>query len=327
MSALLAIDDLHVSFATASGRTEILHGISLDLEPGQTIGVVGESGSGKTVLVRAVLGLLDAPFAIDGGRIEFEGANLLEHGEPELERIRGRDIALTTPEPRKHLNPLTTIGDQISKVIRAHSDVSREAAMARAVELLGMVGIPDPELRLAGYPHEMSGGMCQRIIIAMALAHDSKILLIDEPTAGLDVTISRQILDLIRGLVRERGVAALIVSRDLGVVAHYCRDVAVMYAGRIVERADVSAFFRQPLHPYSARLLRAAAAARDRAAAGRAEATALLPPALEGCAYAPRCPLAEPACEASVPEPSDPAAGRWVRCLRAPAIARGEVAV
>ena len=327
MSSLLAIEDLHVSFATDRGRTEILHGISLDLEPGQTIGVVGESGSGKTVLVRAVLGLLDAPFAIDGGRIEYEGANLLEHGEAELERIRGRAIALTTPEPRKHLNPLTTIGDQIAKVIRAHADVSKEAAMARAVELLGMVGIPDPELRLAGYPHEMSGGMCQRIIIAMALAHDSKILLIDEPTAGLDVTISRQILDLIRGLVRERGVAALIVSRDLGVVAHYCRDVAVMYAGRIVERSEVRTFFRQPLHPYSARLLRAAAAARDRSAAGRSEATALLPPAAHGCSYAPRCPLAEPACAASVPDPAEPASGRWVRCLRAAAIANGEVAV
>ena len=198
--------------------------------------------------------------------------------------------------------------------------------MARAVELLGMVGIPDPELRLAGYPHEMSGGMCQRIIIAMALAHDSKILLIDEPTAGLDVTISRQILDLIRGLVRERGVAALIVSRDLGVVAHYCRDVAVMYAGRIVERAAVETFFRQPLHPYSARLLRAAAAARDRAP-GRSEATALLPPALAGCAYAPRCPIAEPACETSVPEPAEPASGRWVRCLKAASIAGGEVAI
>ncbi len=326
MPALLAIDDLRVSFGTDRGRTGILHGVSLDLEPGQTIGIVGESGSGKTVLVRAVLGLLDPPFAIDGGRIGYEGANLLEYGEAELERIRGRHIALTTPEPRKHLNPLTTIGDQIARVVRAHSELSRPAAMARAVELLRMVGIPDPELRLAGYPHELSGGMCQRIIIAMALAHDSKILLIDEPTAGLDVTISRQILDLVRGLVREQGAAALIVSRDLGVVAHYCREVAVMYAGRIVERAEVETFFRRPFHPYSARLLRAAAAARDRAA-GRSEATALLPPAPRGCAYAPRCPLVAPACREAVPDPVAPAPRRWVRCLKAEAIANGEAAV
>ena len=326
MESLLAIDDLHVSFETDRGRSEILHGISLELEPGQTIGVVGESGSGKTVLVRSILGLLDAPFAVDAGAVDYEGANLLELPEGELERIRGRDIALTTPEPRKHLNPLTTIGLQIANVIRAHSDVSQAAAMERAVELLGMVGIPDPELRLAGYPHEMSGGMCQRIIIAMALAHDSKILLIDEPTAGLDVTISRQILDLIRGLVRERRVAALIVSRDLGVVAHYCRDVAVMYAGRIVEEADVEAFFRQPLHPYSLRLLRAAAAARDRAV-GRSEATGLLPPAVEGCAYAPRCPLAESACRESVPGFSQPAPGRWVRCRRAGEIAARNLSI
>ena len=326
MVSLLVIDDLHVSFETDHGRSAILHGISLNLEPGQTIGVVGESGSGKTVLVRAVLGLLDSPFAVDRGRIEYEGTNLLELGEGDLERIRGRDIALTTPEPRKHLNPLTTIGDQIAKVVRAHSDVAKSTAMARSAELLGMVGIPDPELRLAGYPHEMSGGMCQRVIIAMALAHDSKILLIDEPTAGLDVTISRQILDLIRGLVRERRVAALIVSRDLGVVAHYCRDIAVMYAGRIVEQADVKTFFRQPLHPYSARLLRAAAAARDQAG-GRTEATELAPAAVRGCAYAPRCSLVEPVCRESMPELATPESDRRVRCLRAAAIAKGEVSV
>ena len=327
MVALLVIDDLHVSFETDRGRSEILHGISLNLEPGQTIGVVGESGSGKTVLVRAILGLLDAPFAVDRGRVEYEGVNLLDLGEADLERIRGRYIALTTPDPRKHLNPLTTIGDQIAKVVRAHSDVAKSTAMARAVELLSMVGIPDPELRLAGYAHEMSGGMCQRIIIAMALAHDSKILLIDEPTAGLDVTISRQILDLIRGLVRERHVAALIVSRDLGVVAHYCRDVAVMYAGRIVEQTDVNTFFRQPLHPYSVRLLRAAAAARDRRAGGRAEASGLVPAAARGCAYAPRCSLVEPMCRESMPELATPESGRRVRCLRADAIAKGEVSV
>ena len=326
MASLLAIHDLRVSFATDEGRSGILHGISLALEPGQTIGVVGESGSGKTVLVRAALGLLDPPFAVDSGRVEYRGRDLLALGERELERIRGRDIALTTPEPRKHLNPLTTIGDQIAKVIKAHADTSTGAAMERAVELLRMVGIPDPELRVAGYPHEMSGGMCQRIIIAMALAHDSKILLIDEPTAGLDVTISRQILDLVQSLVREREVAALIVSRDLGVVAHYCQDLAVMYAGRIVEQAGVDAFFHRPAHPYSVHLLRAAAAARARRGARRG-AAALLPPAAHGCAYAPRCAVAETACERAVPELAEPEEepGRRVRCRRAGELARGEV--
>ena len=325
-SSLLSLDDLRVSFATDQGRSNILHGISLALEPGQTIGVVGESGSGKTVLVRAVLGLLDPPFAVDGGRVEYRGRDLLTLGERELEGIRGREIALTTPEPRKHLNPLTTIGDQMAKVIKAHTDASTGAAMERAVELLRLVGIPDPELRLAGYPHEMSGGMCQRIIIAMALAHDSKILLIDEPTAGLDVTISRQILDLIRSLVRERGVAALIVSRDLGVVAHYCQDLAVMYAGRIVEQARVASFFRRPMHPYGARLLRAAAAARDRRGSSGGADT-LLPPAARGCAYAPRCPAAEPACGQEAPELAEreEEPGRLVRCRRAGELARGEV--
>ncbi len=325
MAALLEVEDLRVSYQGDRANLAILNGVSLAVEAGETIGLVGESGSGKTVRVRAILGLLEAPFSIDSGSIRFEGKELLGLSERELGKIRGREIALTTPEPRKHLNPLITIGRQMANVIQAHAKVSRRQAIDRSVELLRSVGIPDPTLRIASYPHELSGGMCQRVIIAIALAHDSKILLVDEPTAGLDVTISRQILDLIGDLARERQVAALLVSRDLGVVAHYCGQVAVMYAGRIVEQASVSSFFRQPIHPYSNQLLRAAAAARDRSHADT-RATAPLPPAAHGCAYAGRCALAQPACRETAPELEVQEAGHLVRCLRRQELARGEVA-
>ncbi len=325
MAALLEVKDLSVSFEADRGVLAILKGVSLTIETGETIGLVGESGSGKTVLVRAILGLLQAPFSIDRGSIRFEGQELVGLSERALEQIRGREIAMTTPEPRKHLNPLITIGRQMANVIQAHAKVSRSQATDRSVELLQAVGIPDPTLRIASYPHELSGGMCQRVVIAMALAHNSKILLVDEPTAGLDVTISRQILDLIGDLVRQRQVAALLVSRDLGVVAHYCRQVAVMYAGRIVEQAAVPTFFRQPIHPYSSSLLRAAVAARDRSHAGN-RATAPLQPAAQGCAYAGRCALVQPACRETAPELEVQEAGHLVRCLRRQELARGEVA-
>ncbi len=325
MAALLEVEDVRVSYRADRGSLAILNGISLTIAPGETIGVVGESGSGKTVLVRAILGLLEAPFSVDSGAIRFQGENLLGLRERDLEKIRGREIAMTTPEPRKHLNPLITIGQQMVNVIRAHAKVSRKEAIERSVDLLRAVGIPDPTLRVASYPHELSGGMCQRVIIAMALAHNSKVLLVDEPTAGLDVTISRQILDLIAELVRKREVAALLVSRDLGVVAHYCQQVAVMYAGRIVEQASVESFFRQPIHPYGNQLLRAAAAARD---AGRAETreTAPLMPAAHGCAYAGRCALVQPACCETEPALEAQAPDHLVRCLRRHELARGEVA-
>lgn len=325
MAALLEVEDLQVSYRADRGDLAILNGVSLRVSPGETIGVVGESGSGKTVLVRAILGLLEAPFSADSGTIQFQGKNLLGMRERDLAKIRGREISMTTPEPRKHLNPLITIGRQMVSIIQAHAKVPRKEAIDQSAELLRSVGIPDPALRLASYPHELSGGMCQRVIIAMALAHNSKILLIDEPTAGLDVTIARQILDLIGDLVRQRQVAVLLVSRDLGVVAHYCQQVAVMYAGRIVEQASVSSFFHQPIHPYSTQLLRAAAAARDR---GHAEtrATAPLLPADRGCAYAGRCALAQPACRETAPALEVHGAGHLVRCWRSHELARGDVA-
>ncbi len=327
MPALLEVRDLRVEYHRASGPVVVLNGVGLTLQPGESLGVVGESGAGKSVLARTILGLLQPPWRIVGGSIIFQGQDLLQRSERELARIRGREIALTTPEPRKHLNPVRTIGDSLADVVQAHSRVSRREAYARAVALLTAVGIPDPGLRLKSYPHELSGGMCQRVIIAMGLAHSPKLLLADEPTAGLDVTISRQILDLMHELVNGFSSSLLLVSRDLGVVAHYCQRVAVMYAGQIVEVADVPTFFAKATHPYSRRLLRAAAAARDER---RGVSAAMGERAIGGdteCAYVPRCPLAVEACRQQRPALEPLRDGHRVRCIRAAEIASGAVEV
>jgi len=321
--ALLEVRDLKVEYARGTGAVRVLDGVSLTISPGESLGVVGESGVGKTVLVRAILGLLDPPWRVVSGTVSYRGLNLLAQPEAALRQLRGKEIALTTHEPRKHLNPVATIGDQMARVDQAHRRASRTEARARAIELLRLVGIPDPELRLRAYPHELSGGMCQRVVIAMALAHSPKLLMGDEPTAGLDVTISLQILDLMRDLVRDFHSSLLLVSRDLGVVAHYCQRVAVMYAGQIVEVADVPTFFAGAIHPYSRRLLRAAAAATsDRrgtfsSVGSRAERGGA------SCPYAPRCPLCLERCTREAPSLDSVAPARWVRCFRHAEIAGG----
>jgi peptide/nickel transport system ATP-binding protein len=323
VDSLLEIRDLRVEYARSTGAVRVLDGVTLTIHPGESMGVVGESGVGKTVLVRAILGLLDPPWQVVGGSVSYRGEDLLAQPESALRRVRGKEIALTTHEPRKHLNPVATIGDQMARVVQAHRSASRTQARARAIELLRLVGIPDPELRLQAYPHELSGGMCQRVVIAMALAHSPKLLMGDEPTAGLDVTISLQILDLMRDLVRDFHSSLLLVSRDLGVVAHYCQRVAVMYAGQIVEVADVPAFFAGAIHPYSRRLLRAAVAATsDRrgtlsSVGSRAERGAA------SCPYAPRCPLCIERCTREAPSLDPLASARWVRCFRHAEITAG----
>ncbi len=327
VDALLEVKDLHVDYLRDAGPVRVLNGVDLTVYPGESLGVVGESGVGKTVLVRAILGLLQPPWRVTRGQVLYEGDELLRQSEKELRTIRGRGIALTTHEPRKHLNPVSTIGAQIANVVRAHATVGHAKARERALELLGRVGFPDPEARLTAYPHELSGGMCQRVIIAMALAHSPKLLMADEPTAGLDVTISLQVLDLMRGLVRDANSSLLLVSRDLGVVAHYCQRVAVMYQGRIVESAGVQTFFERATHPYSRRLLRAATAARDEGRGATTSAGPRVAASVVGCAYTPRCPVRVERCATEPPALEPVAAGHLVRCFLGAEIAAGRVTV
>lgn len=327
MPPLLEVNDLHVQYMRHGGPVRVLNGTSLTVQPGQSVGVVGESGSGKTVLVRTILGLLPPPWQISGGSVLFQGEDLLKKSEKEMTRIRGKEIALTTPEPRKHLNPVIPVGNQIANVLQAHSKISRKEALDRAVELLKTVGIADPEVRLHSYPHELSGGMCQRVIIAMGLANSPKLLLVDEPTAGLDVTISLQILDLMQELVHKFNSSLLLVSRDLGVVAHYCQRVAVMYAGHVVEVADVPTFFAKPIHPYSRRLLRAALAARDESRSVTISVGLHALAAESGCPYANRCPIVADRCRQEKPELESLAEGHLVRCFRKDEVSAGEVVV
>ena len=320
---LLEVRGLEVEYARNSGPVRVLDGVSLTIAPGESLGVVGESGVGKTVLVRAILGLLDPPWRVVSGTVSYREQNLLALPEAALRQLRGKEIALTTHEPRKHLNPVATVGEQMARVVQAHRPTSRADARARAVELLRLVGIPDPELRLQAYPHELSGGMCQRVVIAMALAHSPKLLMGDEPTAGLDVTISLQILDLMRDLVRDFHSSLLLVSRDLGVVAHYCQRVAVMYAGQLVEVADVPSFFAGAIHPYSRRLLRAAVAATSDRRGTLSQVGARTERGAACCPYAPRCPLRLERCTRESPPLESVAAARWVRCFRHAEITAG----
>jgi len=260
---LLEVRDLTVAFVGDRATREVLSRVSLSVADGEVLGVVGESGSGKSILLAAILQLLQPPWRVLGGEVLLRGENLLEQDEARLAALRGKDLALALSNPRQHLNPILTIGRHLSDVIRAHRPMGHAASLAAAVELLKAVNIPDPVLRLQAYPHELSGGMCQRVILALAIANAPKLLIVDEPTSGLDVTVSVQILDLMRDAVRKLNSGLLLVSRDLGVVANYCERVVVMNAGRVVEEAEVRKFFATPQNVYSRKLLHAAAAARD----------------------------------------------------------------
>jgi oligopeptide/dipeptide ABC transporter ATP-binding protein len=263
VAALLEVEGLTVIHQGDRGSRQILDGVGFRLGDGETLGLVGESGSGKSVLLSAITGLLRPPWRVSEGHVRFRGRELIGLPEAEFRRVRGRELGLALANPRQHLNPILPIGRQLANVVSAHRRCRRAEAVALAVGLLRSVGIPDPARRLTAYPHELSGGMCQRLILALAIAHSPCLMLVDEPTSGLDVTISAQILDLLRKAVRTLHSGLLVVSRDLAVVAHYCERVLVLQSGRIVEESPVRDFFAAPRQPYSRQLLKAAAASRD----------------------------------------------------------------
>jgi oligopeptide/dipeptide ABC transporter ATP-binding protein len=289
----LVVENLRTHFHTRAGLVRAVDGVDLDVSAGRTLGVVGESGSGKSVTALSIMRLIDPPGRIEpGSRIRFGERDLVQLPEDDLRELRGNEISMIFQEPMTSLNPVFTIGDQIVEAFRLHRQVSAAAAKARALEMLGLVGIPTPERRFGDYPHQMSGGMRQRVMIAMALACEPKLLIADEPTTALDVTIQAQILELMRELRRELGMAILLITHDLGVVAEMCDDVAVMYAGRVVERGSAEAVFRTPQHPYTEALLHSIPVLGSTQAEPLKVIRGMVPSPLNwplGCRFAPRC--------------------------------------
>ncbi|MBX6321409.1 MAG: ABC transporter ATP-binding protein [Rhodospirillaceae bacterium] len=314
VEALLELRDLSVEFPTALGAARpALRNVSLTIRPGEILGLVGESGAGKTTLARSILVLTPVPGRITGGEIWFAGRDLRGLPEPELQRLRGRDLAMVVPNPRGELNPLLTVGDQIATIARVHVGIGRREARARALEMLRAVQIPDPERRLNAYPHELSGGMAQRVVIAMALVCEPRFVISDDATSGLDVTVQAQILDLMKRLARERRSAMLFITRDVGITAHFCDRVAVIYDGELMEVAPREPFFLKPRHPYTIMLL----AAFSHNAALRRRWTVPDTSARQagaGCRYAGRCPLARDRCREQAPALRQLAPDHFVRC-------------
>ena len=318
---LLAVEGLEVQFRVDGRVHRAVDGVSLTLGRGRTLGVVGESGCGKSVTSLAIMRLVPRPLGVyAGGRIALDGVDLLGLSEREMRALRGGRIGMIFQEPMTSLNPVYTAGDQIVESLSVHSGLGARAARARAVELLDLVGLPSPAARANDYPHQLSGGQRQRVMIALALANDPDLLIADEPTTALDVTIQAQILELMADLRERTGAAVLLVTHDLGVVAETCDEVVVMYAGRVVEAAPVEALFDDPQHPYTIGLM--AAVPRVDARAGRlATIAGSVPPPwapIRGCRFASRCPLADRRCEAEPPPLGEIAPGHRVACWRAP---------
>jgi oligopeptide/dipeptide ABC transporter ATP-binding protein len=302
---LLEIENLRTQFFTSAGTVRAVDGISYDVDEGETVAIVGESGCGKSVGALSILRLVaDPPGRVVGGSIRFKGRDLLQLSENEIRDVRGKDIAMVFQEPMTSLNPVLTIGRQLTETLQQHLNMSRERADARAIELLGMVGIADPARRLKQYPHHFSGGMRQRVMIAMALCCEPKLIIADEPTTALDVTIQAQILELMKDLTRRLGVALIIITHNLGIVARYADRVNVMYAGKIIESGTAHQIYHDPQHPYTLALLRSVPR-MDRPRQARLDPVQGQPPDLvrlgDGCAFRPRCGFAVGRCANQVP--------------------------
>ena len=318
---LLAVDDLRVHFRTDDGHVHAVNGVSFQVGPGEALGIVGESGCGKSVTNMTVLRLIPTPPAvIPTGEIRFKGEDLLQKSAKEIRRIRGGKISMIFQDPMTSLNPFMKISKQLTEAIELHTEHQGEAARTRAIEMLDLVGIPGAAERVDSYPHEFSGGMRQRVMIALALSTDPELLIADEPTTALDVTIQAQILSLIRRLQRERGMALALITHDLAVVAGMCTRVVVMYAGKVVEEAPVDDLFADPRHPYTIALLKSVPRL-DVGVGQKLEPIDGLPPKLTaepvGCSFAPRCPYVLDRCRSQVPPLEADQDGRlracWVR--------------
>ncbi|MGA1143091.1 MAG: dipeptide ABC transporter ATP-binding protein [Ilumatobacteraceae bacterium] len=317
-SNLIEIRNLSVTFPSEAGIVRAVRDVSLDIRAGQVLGIVGESGSGKTVMSLSMIGLLAESASITGS-ISYNGVNLLELNDNEMSKYRGKDIAMVFQDPLSALNPVHTIGRQMAEALHVHGDYSSEAALRRAIELLEIVGIPRPAERAQSYPHEFSGGMRQRVMIALAIANQPKVILADEPTTALDVTVQAQILDVLKTARDMTGAAVVLVTHDLGVVAGLADRVAIMYGGKVVEIGNVNDVYSSPAMPYTIGLLRSipriddAGSSRLASIDGAPPSPVALPP---GCAFAPRCPAAAPECDASVPELVSITPSRMTACVR-----------
>ncbi len=313
--ALLEIEDLHVEFPSQGATMRAVEGVSLSLAEGEVLGVVGESGSGKSVTMLALMGLVGFPGRVRARRMSFAGRDLLHLSEREHRTVIGKDVAMIFQDPTTSLNPCFTIGFQLTETLRLHLGMDREAARNRATELLEKVGIPAAASRLNDFPHQLSGGMNQRVMIAMAISCNPRLLIADEPTTALDVTIQAQILDLLRELQKERGMALILVTHNMGVVAEMAQRVAVMYAGQVVEERDADALFSAPQHPYAAALL-AAMPERSTGATRLTTIPGMVPGLYDrpgGCLFAPRCTYTTERCHEMRPE-LQPWRGGHVRC-------------
>jgi len=320
-NALLDVRELRTSFHGEQGEVRAVDGVSFRLERGRTLGIVGESGCGKSVTALSIMGLVpQPPGQIDGGEVLFEGTDLLKLRPSRLRDLRGDQLSMIFQEPMTSLNPAFPVGEQIAETLVRHRNMGRREAQAQAIEMLRRVRIPSPESRADDYPHQLSGGMRQRVMIAMALACNPKLLIADEPTTALDVTIQAQILELMRALRAELGTAIILITHDLGVVAELADDVIVMYAGQVIERCAVDRLFSEPQHPYTIGLLGAVprldVPAESLAVIEGAVPSPLAPPS--GCRFHPRCPFAVETCRAEAPPLAALSPGHETACWRAP---------